>query len=361
MAHDVFICYASVEKPIADAVCAKLEAARIRCWIAPRDVLGGQEYAKTIVDAIHNAKLMLLVFSTAANTSSQVRREIDRAVSQGLPILPLRVENVVPSAALEYYLAGQHWLDAISPPLEDHLDRLVEAISVLLRPAAGEVPTTPPVVPPPVVPPTVEPPPVVPPPQGPQRRSFLTTPKVLAAVAVVIVVLAIVAVVVLRAGGTDKTTPRPAATGAATSPTPTTTPVSTPTPGDTVVGDHWQIKVTDVAAAGNFSAWSNTNRSYQYIILTVEVTYVGPGNAGTYSPQAVQLMNTGAVDEGWSKKADFCKGEASSKITYLEEAQSLLSIEKGVTRTETIVWDFPKSYHHFLLYFPETQAIAISV
>ena len=41
MAHDAFISYSSKDKTIADAVCARLEARGIRCWIAPRDVRPG--------------------------------------------------------------------------------------------------------------------------------------------------------------------------------------------------------------------------------------------------------------------------------------------------------------------------------
>jgi len=134
MAHDVFISYAANDKTIADAVCAGLEADRIRCWIAPRDVLPGKRFAQVIVDAIHDARVFVLVFSAASNGSPQVEREADRAVSFGLPILPLRVEDVVPSESMEYYLAGQHWLDALTPPLESHLSRLSQAISILLQP-----------------------------------------------------------------------------------------------------------------------------------------------------------------------------------------------------------------------------------
>jgi hypothetical protein len=137
MAHDVFISYASKDKVVADAVCASLEADHIRCYIAPRDVLPGQRYAQALVDAIHNAKAFVLVFSAASNASNQVEREVDRAVSCGLPILPLRVEDVMPCDWLEYYLAGQHWLDALTPPLEAHLTRLSEAIGVLLQPPAA--------------------------------------------------------------------------------------------------------------------------------------------------------------------------------------------------------------------------------
>lgn len=137
MAHDVFISYATKDKVIADAVCAALEADHIRCYIAPRDVLPGQRYAQALVDAIHSARAFVLVLSAASNASNQVEREVDRAVSCGLPILPLRVEDVMPCDWLEYYLAGQHWLDALTPPLEAHLMRLSEAIGVLLQPPAA--------------------------------------------------------------------------------------------------------------------------------------------------------------------------------------------------------------------------------
>ncbi len=143
MAHDVFISYASDNKAIGDAVCAALERQHIRCWIAPRDVLPGHNFAQMIIEAIHSARVFVLVFSAASNASVQVQREVDRAVSCALPILPLRVEDVVPSDWLEYYLAGQHWLDALTLPLERHLARLCEAIAVLLEPTTTEAPPLP--------------------------------------------------------------------------------------------------------------------------------------------------------------------------------------------------------------------------
>jgi hypothetical protein len=137
VAHDVFISYASADKAIADAVCAELESHHIRCWIAPRDVLPGQRYAEAIMGALHGAGVFVLVFSLAANNSVQVEREVDRAVSARIPMLPIRVQDVMPSDSMEYYLAGQHWLDALTPPLEEHLERLAEAIAILLQQPGG--------------------------------------------------------------------------------------------------------------------------------------------------------------------------------------------------------------------------------
>src|SRR5438067_13679162 len=132
MAHDVFVSYSSKDKPVADAVCATLEGQRIRCWVAPRDVLPGLPYGEAIVDAIEGSRILVLVFSASANASPQVMREVERAVSRGLPIIPLRIEAVQPSKSLEYFISAPHWLDALTPPLAKHLQVLGETVQLLL-------------------------------------------------------------------------------------------------------------------------------------------------------------------------------------------------------------------------------------
>jgi hypothetical protein len=133
MAHDVFISHSHSDKPAADAACAALEARGIRCWIAPRDIDPGRDWAASIVEAIRDAQIMLLVFSRHANHSPQVKREVERAANSGKVLLPLRIDDVLPEAALEYYLSTPHWLDAITPPLEAHLEKLADACSSLLK------------------------------------------------------------------------------------------------------------------------------------------------------------------------------------------------------------------------------------
>jgi hypothetical protein len=132
MAHDVFISYSSQDKTVADAVCATLESRKIRCWIAPRDVLAGQPYAESILDGISRSRVFVLVFSSDSNLSQQVLREVERAVSKGLPILPFRIEDVEPTKSMELFLSATHWLDALTPPLEKHLQELADSVEVLL-------------------------------------------------------------------------------------------------------------------------------------------------------------------------------------------------------------------------------------
>jgi Tol biopolymer transport system component len=132
MAHDVFISHSAKNKTTADAVCAMLESVGIRCWIAPRDVLPGMEWGECIIDAIEQTRVMVLIFTADANASPQIRREVERAVNHGVAILPLRMEDVLPGKALEYFIGNVHWLDAIQPPLEAHLEQVAGTIKTLL-------------------------------------------------------------------------------------------------------------------------------------------------------------------------------------------------------------------------------------
>jgi hypothetical protein len=132
VAHDVFISYSTRNKLVADAICAGLEARRIRCWIAPRDVLPGRNYGESIVEAIASAQVMVLVFSKETNLSQAVVREAERAMHHNKPIIPFRIDDSPMAAGLEFFLASCHWLDAITPPLETHLATLAGAVERLL-------------------------------------------------------------------------------------------------------------------------------------------------------------------------------------------------------------------------------------
>jgi TPR repeat protein len=132
MAYDVFISYASEDKIVADAACAMLEAHAVRCWIAPRDVIPGMAYGEAIIDAIRGCRIMILVFSSKSNKSPHIPKEIERAVSAGVAVIPFRIEDVKPGKSLDYFIGSVHWLDALTPPLEQHLERLVHNVKTLL-------------------------------------------------------------------------------------------------------------------------------------------------------------------------------------------------------------------------------------
>ena len=133
MPHDVFISYSSKDKTTADAACAKLETEGIRCWIAPRDIAPSADWASSIVDAIDECRLMVLIFSAHANHSRQVHREVQRAIEQEKPVVPFRIEDVAPESTLAFYMPSVQWLDALPPPVDQHLQKLSASVVALVQ------------------------------------------------------------------------------------------------------------------------------------------------------------------------------------------------------------------------------------
>jgi len=138
MDHDVFISHCTGDKAVANAVCHAMESHGVRCWIAPRDVTPGMPYAECLVKAIAGAEVFVLVFSEGVNTSQHVMREVERAVSKEVPIIPFRIEDATPKNSMEFFLSSPHWLDAITPPMEQHLKALVEVAQALMKRVPGD-------------------------------------------------------------------------------------------------------------------------------------------------------------------------------------------------------------------------------
>jgi len=137
VSHSVFISYSSLDQPIADAVCQTLEQAQISAWIAPRNIAGGRPYGEAIIDAINASRIMVVVFSANSDKSQQVLNEVERATAKRLVIIPFRIEDVLPSKSMEYFLSSYHWLDARKPPLDPHLRTLVDTVKAALSKKAS--------------------------------------------------------------------------------------------------------------------------------------------------------------------------------------------------------------------------------
>ena len=110
MAKDVFISHSSLDRELATTVCSALEASAIACWIAPRDIVPGQSWGGSIVKALDECPVMVLVLTERANGSRHVIKEVERADSKAARILTFRIEPVVLNPSLEYFLSAEHWL-----------------------------------------------------------------------------------------------------------------------------------------------------------------------------------------------------------------------------------------------------------
>jgi TolB-like protein/Flp pilus assembly protein TadD len=128
----VFISHSSKDKEVADAICHHLESADIPCWMAPRNIEFGSDWTEAIMRGITACRVFVLVFSENANVSGHVRREVAKAFSLGLQVIPFRIEETLPQSGLSYFLETVHWLDAVTTPLEKHLNALTERVKKML-------------------------------------------------------------------------------------------------------------------------------------------------------------------------------------------------------------------------------------
>lgn len=109
---DVFISHSSKDKEIANKMCEALEARGLKCWIAPRDITPGSEWAVAISDAIATIKVMVVIYSANSATSTQVPKELGLADKRGKFIIPYKIDDMELTGAFDYYLAGAHWIVA---------------------------------------------------------------------------------------------------------------------------------------------------------------------------------------------------------------------------------------------------------
>src|SRR6202166_2959297 len=133
MAHDVFISHAHKDKRIANTICEKLESARVRCWIAERDISAGEDWTEATRNAIRSSRVMVLVLSENANAAPHIEREIAHAFYTRRIIIPLRLSNTLPRRDFLFYLGNVRCFDAFSPPAEQNLEALTASINDMVR------------------------------------------------------------------------------------------------------------------------------------------------------------------------------------------------------------------------------------
>ena len=134
MAQSIFVSYSSKDFADADLIRDALETADISCWIAPRNLTAGMQWGAGIVEAIEGCDAVVVVFSQACNESPQVAREMELAVANRKPLIPVRVADHMPTDDMKYFLGVSHWFNAFERPLPAYLPEIVASVkSVLAR------------------------------------------------------------------------------------------------------------------------------------------------------------------------------------------------------------------------------------
>ena len=134
MSAPIFISYSSKDQKIAETIYQALEARGLDCWIASRDVLAGENFQEAIVRALRSAKVMLLVFTSNANNSDEIKKELVLAGRHSVTVVPVRVEDVVPNDAFTYELATRQWIDLFKD-WERQIELLASRLGQILQTA----------------------------------------------------------------------------------------------------------------------------------------------------------------------------------------------------------------------------------
>lgn len=128
MARDVFISYKTEDREAAERLCAALERENISCWMAPRDIPPGQEWATSIVAGLQRSRSFVLLLSSHSTTARQIAREAELADKQNLPIITFRLEDVQPPNELLYFLGNLQWVDGFGGQFDAAATRLAAVI-----------------------------------------------------------------------------------------------------------------------------------------------------------------------------------------------------------------------------------------
>jgi tetratricopeptide (TPR) repeat protein len=132
---DVFISYSTtVDALRTQGLCHFLEQRGLRCWMAPRNILPGEEWQAAIRRGLRNTRrCIVVVLSSSSGNSKQVAREVASADQEGLIIIPFRIEeSPVVGDVLQYYFSTTHWIDAFPPPGSEALSVLMDRIDALV-------------------------------------------------------------------------------------------------------------------------------------------------------------------------------------------------------------------------------------
>lgn len=207
--NSIFISHESSDCGLAQEIRAHLQAGGFDCWMAPDDIDGSTPWPEQIAQAIDACDVMLVVVSANANGSPHVSREVDIAVETGKPLLPVRVEDIVPTGALNYLLRLAQWIDVFPGTIADHAGSLTGMATAMAerQPGAEATPFAP----------TTPYSSAGPPSRNPKRKQ---TAIIVAAAAVAFV--AIIAVIALLASRGDSTVSQIANTGGTADAAPAT-------------------------------------------------------------------------------------------------------------------------------------------
>ena len=144
---EVFVSYSRHDAGRVLELAAKLRAAGVSLWIDQGGIDAATQWSEQIVNALENAKVLLLMVTKSAVHSHNVAKEVVLVSERKGHILPVHLEPTVIPPALKYQLAGiqhvEYFQDADSDINLKSILRSLERIGVAFAAPQGTKAITP--------------------------------------------------------------------------------------------------------------------------------------------------------------------------------------------------------------------------
>ncbi|HQA57529.1 MAG TPA: trypsin-like peptidase domain-containing protein [Acetivibrio sp.] len=125
----IYFCHAPNDRAIAEKVYFSLKQTGLPCWIPSQDITVGQYYGEATARAIEKCDMVVFIFSSHSNTSTQVIQELQRASSLNKAIISFSIDRGMPSSLIANYLNSPYKVDATVGFLNDNISKLNNVIN----------------------------------------------------------------------------------------------------------------------------------------------------------------------------------------------------------------------------------------
>lgn len=129
----VFISYSRRDLEIVNRLVEKMQRAGINIWIDREEIKAGKLWRTQIVQAIDTCDAFVLMLSSSAAASDNVRKEIDLAQDSGRTIFIMMLDQVKIPAEMRYQLVGLQHIDLKSLGVDSAVNQLIETLKAELK------------------------------------------------------------------------------------------------------------------------------------------------------------------------------------------------------------------------------------
>jgi adenylate cyclase len=128
MKADVFISYSREDKEVVLALADELRSSGVSLWIDQGSIDGATMWGEEIVNALENAKVLLLMVSERSVNSHNVVKEVVLASERKEHILPVHLEPTQIPAGLKYPLAGIQHIEYFHGDKQANLKTIIRSL-----------------------------------------------------------------------------------------------------------------------------------------------------------------------------------------------------------------------------------------